>query len=324
MITSSFTEIFKPTEFVDIYNNNNVGVILQNYLDEKNIPHLLFYGNSGNGKTSSVKIFIKKFYGSMSHPNVLYLNASDDRGINVVREKIKTFSKLITSKHNLKIIVLDEADNMTNDAQSALRRIMEIYSKNTRFIIVCNYINKIIDPIVSRCCKIKFNPLSDDQILKIIHNVENKMGITIKKQIVNYIIAETKGDARKTLNILESLYAIHYSNSDKLDIIRILDDLTGNVSAKIFETFVHNIEKSDSNELSKLLNDFIYENYDTNKIVKKFIKYIFETDFSDKIKNKLISDLNNLLKRIFDGVPEEFVLRTVVYKYKYAYNNHIQ
>jgi replication factor C subunit 2/4 len=325
-----FTEKFRPTEFNDIYNNNNINVILQNCLEKKDIPHFLFHGNSGNGKTTSVRSFLKKLYNNnnnSSNNNILYLNASDDRGINIVREKIKTFSKLSTSNDCIKIIVLDEADNMTYDAQSALRRIMEIYSKNTRFIIVCNFVNKIIEPIISRCCIIKFNSLTNQQIDKIINNVEEKMNFHLDNNIKNYIIKETNGDARKTLNILEFLYYIFYKdnaqNINNIDIINKLNDLTGNIDDDSFKKLITDIENSSSNELSILIRDFINQSYDTNKIIKRFIKHIFDLQINNDIKNNMISKFHNLLRKIYEGTPEDFAIRNVIYQYKFLYHNYI-
>ena len=325
-----FTEKFRPTEFNEIYNNNNIDIILNNCLKEKDIPHFLFYGNSGNGKTTSVKTFIKKLYGTQKHHNILYLNASDDRGINIVREKIKTFSKLSTTNNEIKIIILDEADNMTYDAQSALRRIMEIYSKNTRFIIICNFVNKIIDPIISRCCKVKFNSLTDEQIEKIIDKVEKEMKFKMDNIIRNYIVNETNGDARKTLNIIECLYQIYYKeNKDNKkinndDILNTLNDLTGNIDDINFYKFINNIENTSGEDLSNLVKDFINQCYDTNKIIKKFIKYIFNLDINNEIKNNIILKFHNLLRKIYEGTPEEFAIRNVIYQYKYLYSNYLK
>jgi len=325
-----FTEKFRPTNFDEIYNNNNIDIILNNCLKEKDIPHFLFHGNSGNGKTTSVKTFINKLYGTQNHHNILYLNASDDRGINIVREKIKTFSKLSTTNNEIKIIILDEADNMTYDAQSALRRIMEIYCKNTRFIIICNFVNKIIEPIISRCCKVKFNSLTDEQIEKIIDKVENEMKFKMNDVIKNYIINETNGDARKTLNIIECLYQIYYKEYNEInvinndDILNILNNLTGNIDNENFSKFINNIENTSGENLSNLVRDFINQSYDTNKIIKKFIKYIFNMNINNEIKNNIISKFNNLLRKIYEGTPEEFAIRNVIYQYKYLYSNYLK
>jgi DNA polymerase III delta prime subunit len=321
-----FTEKFRPNEFGDIYNNNNIDIILSQCLKKKDIPHFLFYGNSGNGKTTSIMTYIKKLYGSYTHQNVIYLNASDDRGINTVREKIKTFSKLSTSGNDLKIIVLDEADNMTNDAQSALRRIMEIYSKNTRFIIICNYVNKIIEPIISRCCQVKFNPLTDEQINKIITKVETELKFEIHKKIKDYLVEETRGDARKTLNLLECLYQIYYSKKNTFennDVLNTLNDLTGNIDNIHFKEFLKEIEDGNIENFPSLISSFMNQNYDTNKIIKKFIKYFHNLKMNENIKNDVITNLYDLLKKIFEGTPEEIAFRYIVYQYKYIYNNYL-
>ena len=170
----SWVEKNRPSKLNEICYQEEVKEGLRNFIHNKNIPHLLFFGPSGSGKTSTIIALAKEIFGSHYRDRIKELNASDERGINVVREKIKNYAQesinsTQTKKLNLppwKIIILDEADNMTSESQYALRRIMEEYSKYTRFCIICNYHHKIIDPIVSRCSMFRFKPIPKKEIKK--------------------------------------------------------------------------------------------------------------------------------------------------------------
>ena len=142
-------EKYRPSKLEDIKNQDDIKNIFIDMVKNRNLPHMIFYGGAGTGKTSTAIAICKQLYKDNYNENVLELNASDERGIRVVREKIKTFSQKAVD-NDFKIIILDEADAMTSDSQFALRRIIEKYSINTRFFLICNYINKIIPPLLSR------------------------------------------------------------------------------------------------------------------------------------------------------------------------------
>jgi replication factor C subunit 2/4 len=163
----SFSFCSRPSKIDEVSHQSEVVSALNQSIKTGQVPHLLMYGPPGTGKTSTVlamamELFGKNFY----KKRILELNASDERGIAVVREKIKKFAQRKIAKNPeldcppIQIIILDEADSMTVDAQAALRRIIEAYSANTRFCIICNYISKIIDPLASRCVKFRFSPIN--------------------------------------------------------------------------------------------------------------------------------------------------------------------
>ena len=161
---SSWVEKYRPKKLSEVTSQDDTINSLKNAIKTKNIPHLIFFGPSGCGKTSTILALARELYGpEYFFDRIIELNASDERGINVIREKVKTYAKhavrLNDNIPKFKIIILDEADSMTSDSQFALRRIMEEYSKVTRFCIICNYHNKIIDPIVSRCSLFRFKPI---------------------------------------------------------------------------------------------------------------------------------------------------------------------
>lgn len=180
------------------------------------LPHMLFYGPPGTGKTSTILALAKELYGpEMMKSRVLELNASDERGISIVREKVKDFARMqltnppagYKSRYPcppFKIIILDEADSMTQDAQSALRRTMETYSKITRFCLICNYVTRIIDPLASRCSKFRFKSLDQGNAKKRLEEIAEKEGVGLEDGAVDALIKCSEGDLRKAITYLQS------------------------------------------------------------------------------------------------------------------------
>lgn len=183
------------------------------------LPHLLLYGPPGTGKTSTILALARKIYGSKNmRQMVLELNASDDRGIDVVREQIKTFAstkqiftmnKTSTSASmpTYKLIVLDEADAMTATAQMALRRIMEKYTANTRFCIIANYTHKLSPALLSRCTRFRFSPLKEGDIRVLVDKVITEENVQINESATDALVKLSKGDMRRALNVLQACHA---------------------------------------------------------------------------------------------------------------------
>lgn len=180
--------------------------ILTKLIDSENLPHLLLYGPPGTGKTSTIVAAAKRMYGDKAYSSMaLELNASDARGIDVVRNQIKEFAgtRQLFSK-GIKLIILDEADAMTTDAQNALRRIIEKYTKNARFCMICNYVSKIIPALQSRCTRFRFAPLSREQIHDRLIHVADSEQVKYTPLGINAILALSGGDMRRVLNLLQT------------------------------------------------------------------------------------------------------------------------
>jgi DNA polymerase III delta prime subunit len=198
-------EKYRPSKLDDIISQPNNIAILKEAIHHKQIPHMLFYGPAGTGKTSTILALSKEYYGVHYKEMILELNGSDDRGINIIRSQIKYFSKIknLTIPDKPKIIILDEADSLTYDAQFALRRVMEKYTTNVRFCLICNYLNKLIPAIQSRCTLFRFSTVKYDQIYQKLVNIVDQEKIKISKKKIGMIIELSAGDFRKNLNYIE-------------------------------------------------------------------------------------------------------------------------
>ncbi|KAN0066019.1 Subunit of heteropentameric Replication factor C (RF-C) [Thecaphora frezii] len=212
-----WVEKYRPKTIDEVASQEHTVAVLKKTLLSSNLPHMLFYGPPGTGKTSTILALARQLFGpELIKTRVLELNASDERGISVVREKIKNFAKLAVTNPKVdypcppfKIIILDEADSMTQDAQSALRRIMEQYSRITRFCLVCNYVTRIIEPLASRCSKFRFRSLdtgSTKERLEMIAKAEN---VDFEPGVLDTLITTSDGDLRRAITYLQSASRLH-------------------------------------------------------------------------------------------------------------------
>ncbi|KAH9860240.1 hypothetical protein IAQ61_012025 [Plenodomus lingam] len=214
-----WVEKYRPNSLDDVEGHQDIIATINKFVDSNRLPHLLLYGPPGTGKTSTVLALARRIYGNKNmRQMVLELNASDDRGIDVVREQIKTFSstKQIfsaapkagdTALATFKLIILDEADAMTATAQMALRRIMEKYTANTRFCIIANYTHKLSPALLSRCTRFRFSPLKDQDIRNLVDKVIEEENVNITQDATDSLVSLSKGDMRRALNVLQACHA---------------------------------------------------------------------------------------------------------------------
>ena len=209
-----WVERYRPKKLSGILSQDNNIQFIRKFLNNKQLPHLLLFGVSGSGKTSAILACAKELNKEYYHSLTLELNASEHRGIDVVREKIKEFACTKTMyNEGIKIIILDEADSMTVIAQSALRRIIEKFSSNVKFCIICNYINKIIPALQSRCIQLRFSPLQHKDIYSILTNFCDKENIIINNSVITGIIDYSNGDMRRAINLLQNIHKQKNINS---------------------------------------------------------------------------------------------------------------
>lgn len=210
-------EKYRPQYFNDIIGQDTNIKILNEMINNNSLPHILFYGKSGTGKTSTIMSIANRLYGKNKTFMVMRLDASDDRGINTIRDEIKGFADKMTPFNNsVKLIILDEADSMTYDAQFALRRIIEIYSDNTRFCLICNYEHKIIPPIKARCINIRFNPIEKNIIIDRLKYIAIQEKLDYNIESMDTIATISNGDLRKAINILQSISTMNHTISSKM------------------------------------------------------------------------------------------------------------
>jgi DNA polymerase III delta prime subunit len=218
-LTQARIEKYRPATLDDVSGHQDILATINKFVDSNRLPHLLLYGPPGTGKTSTILALARRIYGTANmRQMVLELNASDDRGIDVVREQIKTFASTkqifsmggASAKSSIagfKLIILDEADAMTNTAQMALRRIMEKYTVNTRFCIIANYSHKLSPALLSRCTRFRFSPLKEGDIRVLVEKVVEEENVQIRGEAVDALVKLSKGDMRRALNVLQACHA---------------------------------------------------------------------------------------------------------------------
>src|SRR3989344_5612956 len=204
-----WTERYRPRKFDELVGQEDIVKRVKSLTNAMNIPHLLFAGPAGVGKSTLALIVVRELFGEKWRDNYLELNASDERGIDVVRQKVKDFARTkALAEVPFKVIFLDEADALTNEAQNALRRTMENYTANCRFILSCNYSSKIIDPIQSRCAVFRFRLLEKKNIEKIIKKITGAEKLEIDKNAISLLYEASEGDCRRMINLLQATASI--------------------------------------------------------------------------------------------------------------------
>lgn len=249
------TEKYRPNTLDNVLSQDYNIKILKESLRNNQIQHMLFYGPAGTGKTSTILALSKEYYGTYYKDMILELNGSDDRGINTIRTQIKLFSRIKNLMHpdKPKIIILDEADSLTYDAQFALRRVMEQYTNNVRFCLICNYLNKLIPAIQSRCTLFKFSTIEYDKIYHKLQTIIIEEKLKIPKKSLDMIIELSNGDFRKSLNFIEQKNIDEYQyflNINKKSYLQfeklLLDPKTKNIEKTFKELIeINNINFSD-------------------------------------------------------------------------------
>ncbi|MFH1325662.1 MAG: replication factor C small subunit [archaeon] len=298
MVSEIWTEKFRPNSFSEVVGQDDIIKRVSALTNSLNIPHLLFAGPAGTGKSTLALIVVKELYGSNWKENYLELNASDERGINVVREKVKSFART-KSLGNVpfKIIFLDEADALTPEAQQALRRTMENYSTTCRFVLSCNYSSKIIDPIQSRCALFRFKILEKKDIEKVIKLIAEKENLTVTPEALEIIYEGSEGDCRKCINILQSTASI--SPSINADLVSTIISNTKPKDIKVVLDYALSGDFQKSRE--KLLDIMLKESVSGQDIIKSMQKEIWNLPIEPEIKVKLTEKTGETEFRIVEG-----------------------
>jgi replication factor C subunit 2/4 len=300
----SWVEKFRPKKLKEIVSQENIISSMEGVLKTKNMPHFLFFGPSGCGKTSTILALTRElFTDEYFNERVIELNASDERGIKVVRDKIKRYAQnsVNTKKDipNFKVIILDEADSMTSESQYALRKIMEDYSNVTRFCIICNYHQKIIEPIVSRCSLLRFKPINNKKILEKLKDICKYQNINGSENNLNKIIKICRGDLRKSINFLQRCY----KNNDIIN-EDIINNISGIIPESKIDIFIKNCLLKNTNLINNLIEDFYNNSYSLTNQVNYMIKKIINYDIEDTKKSQIILKLLDIDYNLNNGCDE--------------------
>jgi replication factor C subunit 2/4 len=274
-------------------------------METKNLPHLIFYGPPGTGKTSTILACARELFGDQYRNRVMELNASDERGIGVVRNKIKNFAQVaVSSQQNgsippYKLIVLDEADSMTTDAQSALRRTMETYSKVTRFCIICNYITRLIPPIASRCAKFRFKPLPEEAMVSRLQHICAEESVSCPKEVLAELMTQSEGDMRRAIQMLQSVHRLYGEDMAPQAVLDICGALPKQRITEIFTTCQSNNFES----LQTLCDDLLAEGFPVSQIAQQMLETLLgdELALGNMQKSKMALQIAELEKQLVEG-----------------------
>jgi len=293
-----WVEKYRPLTLDDIVGHEEVVKRMRKFLDTEDIPHVVFAGKQGIGKTAIIQAFAREKYGEDNwRNNILELNASDERGIDTIRDKVKNYAVQGTiGDHQYKIVFLDEADQLTKDAQTALRRIMEDHADVTRFFMSCNYLSQIIGPIQSRCAPFSISPLTDSDLETIGKNVVAQEGIQIDDDTLNLMVNAADGDARKLIN---SLQAAEYEGViDENGVSVVVQTVDEPLIHQIVDTA---IEGDLDDAMRQLDVEVLKEGVPANLLCDTFLKVIKKKDLPGDVKAKMLDKVAEVNWRAMRG-----------------------
>jgi replication factor C small subunit len=309
---SLWTEKYRPENFSEVKGQKDIVKRVKAFVENKNMPHLLFAGPAGIGKTTLSLVVVKQLYGSSWRENFLELNASDERGIDVVRIKVKEFART-KSVGNVpfKIIYLDECDALTREAQQALRRTMENYTQTCRFILSCNYSSKILEPIQSRCAVFRFKPLDKSELYEIIENISKREKLHLDEKAKEALVTVCEGDCRKLENIMQSCAVL----STKLT-----EEIVFEVAAfarpkEILELLELCVKQEVLKAKNKLLDTMLNYGLSGVDVIKQIQKEIWELKIDSHKKLEMVKDCGEVEFRLIEGSDEYLQLESLLAKF---------
>jgi replication factor C small subunit len=304
-----WTEKYRPQVFDDMVGQEEIIKRVKSLVNSNNIPHLLFAGPAGVGKSTLALIVVKTLFGASWRENYLELNASDERGIDVVRQKVKDFARTkALGDVPFKVIFLDEADALTREAQQALRRTMENYTSTCRFVMSCNYSSKILDPIQSRSVVFRFQMLEKKDIKKRVDLIAQREGLMINNEAFSALYESSEGDCRRVINLLQATASI-----------------SPNITADLVNTIVSKAKPSDIkvvldyclsgdfiNAKEKLLDIMLKESISGQDVIKAIQKEIWNLPIDDSLKVSLTERTGEAEFRLVEGADEFIQLEALL------------
>ena len=302
-------EKYRPTNLSEVVGQSSVTDRLKNYVKERSMPHLLFAGPAGIGKTTSALALAKEMFGELWKHNLHELNASDERGIDVVRGKIKEFARTAPlGEDGFKIIFLDEADALTGAAQAALRRTMERYARTCRFIMSCNFSSKIIDPIQSRCAVFRFKPIKAEDLEKYLKFVASKEGLKITGEGYQAITYLAQGDLRRAINGLQMAAAAKKEITPDV----VYQAVAAARPDEVKEALVLALDGNYSGARERLDTLQITYGLAGEDVIRQMHRSVRDLEISDIVKVQMIEKLAEADFRLSEGANSRIQIEAVV------------
>lgn len=298
METAIWTEKYRPKSFDAIRGQQDIVAKMRAFVKKKNMPHVLFAGPAGIGKTTLSLVTARELFGEEWRANFLELNASDERGIDVIRVKVKDFARTrAIGDVPFKIIYLDECDALTREAQQALRRTMENYAQTCRFILSCNYSSKIIDPIQSRCTVFRFKPLSNEDMLGIIDKIAENESLDVDESAKPALVQVSGGDVRRMENILQACASLGEKINEKA-VFSIASYARPDEISSILQLSVDNKFAEAKKQLLKTMLEYGLSGLD---VVKQLQSEVWKLDFDDRKKLEMVKACGEAEFRMVEG-----------------------
>ncbi|KAJ1427015.1 putative replication factor C 37 kDa subunit [Ochromonadaceae sp. CCMP2298] len=311
-----WVEKYRPSKVEEVAHQDEVISTLKKSIDLGTLPHLMFHGPPGTGKTTTILAVARALFGpELYKTRMLELNASDERGISVVRDKVKTFAQGAVGGQKtpgypcpkFKIIVLDEVDTMTPDAQSALRRIIETYSKVTRFCLICNYVTRVIEPLASRCAKFRFKPLPVESMQVRMRQIAASESVGLSEETLAVLLRASKGDMRKAVTYLQSAFQLTTPGAD-IDSLTVVD-ISGQVADDVMDKMWAAMAGRNVDSLRAAVDEMLYSGFALADVLSQLHdEVVGRAGVSDVDKALICEKIAEVDMNLVDGASEALQL----------------